>query len=213
MDLVQQRWFGYNPHAQPGQEFGKSPSKVKPKAKKNPKQKATNSRSKIQAEHAIQLDSDDDITETPPRKKARHAAKVDDDTEEEDSIKIQIYLNVKTPPPPAICVASRSIRQPAVKVTPHGPFIFDSQSNYSSFLTMIANAACAGHPDCLVRSGMEWRFDRPANSTRKPIMNEIGFQVMITSLLERKKDWTITVSMPPPTKHTNDVVCIATLPK
>jgi hypothetical protein len=54
---------------------------------------------------------------------------------------------------------------------------------------------------------MQWRFDRPANATKKPVTNETGFKVMITSLLERKKDWTITISMPPPNKHIDDVVC------
>ena len=67
--------------------------------------------------------------------------------------------------------------------------------------------ARAGHPDCLIRSGMQWRFDRPANAMKKPVTNETSFKFMITSLLEWNKDWTIAVSMLPPNKHVDDAVC------
>jgi hypothetical protein len=91
------------------------------------------------------------------------------------------------------------------KVTSRGPFLFSSSKNYDDFLAMISHGAGA-RPDCLVKSSMEWRFDRPANSLRKPIMNKTGFTVMMSGLRDRKKDWQITVSMAPPVKGVEDVV-------
>jgi len=156
-------------------------------------------------------DSDSDIEIVggllPPRKKIRQEPDEVEDTEgEEPTIKVQVYLNVETPPPPALHVGNQTIRQAAIKVTPRGPFIFDFANDYAAFLSMITIGARAGHPDCLVRSGMQWRFDRPANSSKKPVTNETGFKAMITTLLEWKKDWTIMVSMPPPIKHTDEVI-------
>ena len=93
----------------------------------------------------------------------------------------------------------------APKVTSRGPFLFSSSKNYNDFLAMISQGA-GTRPDCLVKSSMEWRFNRPANSSRKPIMNKTGFTVMMSGLRDRKKDWQITVSMAPPVKGVEDVV-------
>src|SRR5882762_7241163 len=134
-----------------------SKSKSQPKKRKN----AAESSSNIKTE-PTEPDDDSDIEiidSIPPCKKAKHndteeeSEKEGDEEEQEESTKIQIYLNVETPPPPQIRVGNRAVRQPAIKVTPRGPFIFDSNNNYIQFLSVIATGARAGHPDCLIRSG------------------------------------------------------------
>jgi hypothetical protein len=102
------------------------------------------------------------------------------------------------------------VKKMTPKVTSHGPFLFSSSKNYDDFLAMISQGAGV-HPDYLVKSSMEWCFDRPANSSRKPIMNKTGFTVMMSSLHDQKKDWQITVSMAPPVKGVEDVVSLSFL--
>jgi len=125
---------------------------------------------------------------------------------DEHTVEICMYVNVETAPPPALRVGGRVIKAPAVKITPRGPFTFESNTSYANFLAIIAKGVVAGSADCLVRAAMQWRFDRPQNAAKKPVTNEMGYKVMITTLLTRPKDYSITISMPPPTKHVNDVV-------
>ena len=93
------------------------------------------------------------------------------------TVDICMYVNIKTVPPPALHVGGRITKAPAVKITPQ-----------------------------LVRAGMQWRFDQPQNTAKKPVTNEMGYKVMITTLLTQPKDYSIMISMPPPMKHVNDVM-------
>ena len=120
-------------------------------------------------------------------------------------MKIHVYLNVKTPPPPVFRVGNRSVKQPTPKITRHGQFIFDSNVTYEDFLAMVVKAT-GTHNGCLVHTSMEWRFDKPSTSSRMLIMNQVGFEVMVASVCERNKDRMIIISMPPPMKGIEDVV-------
>jgi hypothetical protein len=149
-------------------------------------------------------DSEDHSSDAPWKKKCASVDKLD--AEEEEILKIHVYLNVKTPPPPVVHVGNCSVKQPAPKITRRGPFIFDSNVTYEDFLAMVAKGAgtCNG---CLVHASMEWCFDKPSTSSRMLIMNQVGFEVMVASVCERNKDRMIIISMPPPMKGIEDVVC------
>jgi hypothetical protein len=192
------KWFGYNPNPTNGVHFADAPPKDKQSGTKSKKRP-------VKSPMADQNDSDsEDHSSDAPRKKKR--ASIDElDAEEEEILKIHVYLNVETPPPPVVRVGNRSVKQPAPKITRRGPFIFDSSATYDDFLAMVAKGA-GTHNGCLVRASMEWHFDKPSTSSRKPIMNQVGFEVMVASVCERNKDRMIIISMPPPMKGIEDVV-------
>ena len=126
-------------------------------------------------------DSEDHSSDAPWKKKRTSVDKLD--AEEEEILIIHVYLNVKTPPPPVVCVGNRSVKQPAPKITRHGQFIFDSNVTYEDFLAMVVKAT-GTHNGCLVHTSMEWRFDKPSTSSRTLIMNQVGFKVMVASVCE-----------------------------
>lgn len=165
-----------------------------PPAKKTKTGAGVNGKGKAKAK---EIDMQQDVVEVTDEEGA-----VDD----EERVEICMYVNVETPPPPMLRVGGRVTKAPAIKITPRGPFILYSTASYTEFLSVIAKGVVAGSTDCLTRALMEWRFDRPQNAAKKPVTNEMGYKVMMKTILERKKDHCVTVSMPPPTKHVNDVV-------
>lgn len=77
---------------------------------------------------------------------------------------------------------------------------------YTNFLSTVARAVrCA--PTSLIPAQMQWKFDRPGNAQYKPIMDQNGYRVMISTVVGRHKDFVISISMPPPTPSVQDVVC------
>jgi hypothetical protein len=45
---------------------------------------------------------------------------------------------------------------------------------------------------------MEWRYEKPANDPKKPLVSAEGFKAMNISLLERKTGFVLYISIPPP---------------
>ena len=116
-----------------------------------------------------------------------------------------MYVNVKTPPPPPVRVASHVTKLPGPKITVRGPFTFQSNISYANFLSIVAKGVGMCSANCIVQAEMQWRFYRPANTAKRLVTNEEGYEAMITTILTKSKDYAITVSIPPPTKHVNDV--------
>jgi hypothetical protein len=129
---------------------------------------------------------------------------------EEHHVKVLMYVNVETPPPPPVRVAGRVTKLPGPKITVRGPFAFQSNISYADFLSIVAKGVGTRSANCIVRAEMQWRFDRPANAAKRPVTNEEGYEAMITTILTKSKDYAITVSIPPPTKHVDDVVSFVT---
>jgi len=197
-ELVREKWFGYKPNAPNGQGFADDPPKKR--RRKTPAASGDNV-----------IDIEDDAQGSSKAKKGKRVKRAlseeseGDGNEEDVPFDVCVFLNVETPPPPIARVGNRPVKKMTPKVTARGPFLFSSSKNYDDFLAMISHGVGA-RPDCLVKSSMEWRFDRPVNSSRKPIMNKTGFTVMMSGLRDRKKDWQITVLMAPPVKDVEDVV-------
>jgi len=124
---------------------------------------------------------------------------------EEHNVKVLMYVNVETPPPP-VHVTGRVAKPLGPKITVRGPFAFQSNISYADFLSIVAKGVGTRSTNCIIRAEMQWRFDRPANAAKRPVTNGEGYEAMITTILTKSKDYTITVSIPPPTKHVDDVV-------
>jgi hypothetical protein len=199
-EIVREKWFGYKPNAPNGMGFTDDPPKKQKRKRKTPAASGDN-----------MIHVEDDTQGNSKAKKGKRVRRAlsekseGDDDDEDLPFDVCVFLNVETPPPLIARVGNRPVKKMPPKVTSRGPFLFPSSKNYNDFLAMISQGV-GTRPDCLVKSSMEWRFDRPLNSSRKPIMNATGFTVMMSGLRDRKKDWQITVSMVPPVKGVEDMV-------
>jgi hypothetical protein len=61
-------------------------------------------------------ESDDNASKAPCKKK-KHTSVEEAYEEEEETMKIQVYLNVETPPLPVVRVGSHPVKQPPPKIT------------------------------------------------------------------------------------------------
>jgi hypothetical protein len=68
---------------------------------------------------------------------------------------------------------------------------------YPEFLAMLAKG-CRTNANHLPVNQMEWKFDRPVNSAKKSLSNATGYQVIIKTVKDRRKDFVFSVYMPPP---------------
>ncbi|KAJ7850602.1 hypothetical protein B0H13DRAFT_1905584 [Mycena leptocephala] len=66
------------------------------------------------------------------------------------------------------------------------------------FLLIIATG-CHTKISNLPIASLKWKFDRPANAAKKGLTNKTAYDVMIKSLVDRKKDYVFSVYMQPPT--------------
>jgi hypothetical protein len=128
----------------------------------------------------------------------------------EHNAKVLMYVNVEMPPPPPVHVTSRVAKPLGPKITVRGPFTFQSNISYADFLLIVAKGVGTRSTNCIIRAEMQWRFDRLANAAKRPVTNREGYEAMITTILTKSKDYAITVSIPPPTKHVDDVVSSVT---
>ncbi|KAJ7460444.1 hypothetical protein B0H11DRAFT_2198948 [Mycena galericulata] len=109
-----------------------------------------------------------------------------------------VYLYVQASPPPLVQVRrNTAAKAPAPKITPVGPFLFQSSLSYADFLAMLAKG-CRTKANHLPVNSMEWKFDCPTNSAKKPLSNADGYTAMIKTVKDRRKDFVFSVYMPPP---------------
>lgn len=152
-------------------------------------------------------DSDIEILDTPPpKKKSKTSSRrsVDED-EPDDSVSMAFCVEVQTPAPPVLAVRKTSTKPLAPKTTELGPYKLNSSSLYSDFLHIVAKG-CQTKTANLDLASMKWRPDRPNNAKPKPLTNETGYDVMITTLLGRRKDYNFTILMSPPSAVKKELV-------
>lgn len=209
---VQQRWFKFKPVDPAVSKASGKKRKSKSKSKTQPtgnaeKQLAANS-SKVKVEPGFtpddgDNDSDVEIVESVIKKAKLKVQTVDED--DDASVQISVYISVSSAAPPLTRVGTCTIKAPPPKITPRGPFTFSSSLVYKPFLSLVAKAVrCL--PTSLVASQMQWKFDRPGNAQQRPIMDEVGYNVMITTIVGWHKDFVISISMPLPAPSIQDVV-------
>src|SRR4051812_228683 len=86
-----------------------------------------------------------------------------------------------------------------------GPLIFTTTIEKEQFtLNLAANVPC--QLVALPRSKLRWRFEKHAKDMEKPLTSDAGFNTMIATLMERKKDRVVIITMPPPQETKENIV-------
>ncbi|KAK6981404.1 putative proline-rich protein [Favolaschia claudopus] len=151
-----------------------------------------------------QDDGDLDIEQAPAKRRLSTPIDVDDDDEDDPEPppplpkNVMFFcLEVEAPSPQILAVRKNNAKPVPPKTTVLGPFKFKSSIRFPQLLDRIAQA-CQTTKEDLVLPSLEWKFDRPQNSKRRPLTSEVGLELAIKSLLERRKDFSFTVFMAPP---------------
>ncbi|CAA7264084.1 unnamed protein product [Cyclocybe aegerita] len=92
--------------------------------------------------------------------------------------------------------------------TTRGPFFFTVETSHNEFLqSVVACAASGTHVpsiNAINQSQLFWKLNVPANNKKKPLANVQGYRALIlkvAALLNKKKDVTITIILPPLLKN------------
>ncbi|KAJ7866871.1 hypothetical protein B0H13DRAFT_1897856 [Mycena leptocephala] len=176
---VQQRWFLYNPKTCSRCKQQNTFSPMSSPTKQSTSGKRMNPKPDAAAENDIDIDSDSSIEILPslPRNKRKRASPEVTEDDEDDSVDMKFEASPAT-----------NIGIGAVQVQIHHQ------------LPQILATGCHTSTANFSIASMKWKFDRPGNAAKKPFANETVFDVMITSLKDRKKDYVCSVFMLPPTE-------------
>lgn len=133
----------------------------------------------------VELGSDDEVETVELRgKKAKKAQK------------ITAYIHIQTP---AVVQTKGRAKTAESKPIVKGPCFFTSEDNYEKFKETLAKSI-----PCKLKllpiMQMYWRYEKPANDSKKPLSSAAGFEALKDSLLDRKKDFVIFIMIPPPAK-------------
>jgi hypothetical protein len=139
-------------------------------------------------------------------KKRKQSVPDNDDGDSNESVEMSCYVYVETPPPASLNIRKNPTKPLPIQSTELGPFKFDSSTDFPEFLSTIATA-CQSTVNNLPVSSLKWKFDRPKNAEKKGLTNKTAYDVMITSLKDRKKDYVFSVFMAPPMFVKKELVC------
>ncbi|KAF9470295.1 hypothetical protein BDN70DRAFT_889159 [Pholiota conissans] len=146
----------------------------------------TRSKSKTDQE----LDGDSDDASASKKKKLKQ-----DTSEQIQRVTAYIHVQLPTPKHP---VSSRSkSKADAPPVSVRGPCFFTIDQTFNDFRAVIAKALPC-KLKLLHSENVTWKYEKPANDTKKPLSSAVGYEAMIMSLAERKVNHVIQVFMPPP---------------
>lgn len=109
-----------------------------------------------------------------------------------------VYIHIEPPPLPA-SRGPKSMKTAQQKPIQKGPFFHNVMDDFATFKFKLAKALPC-KIELMPFTQMEWRYEKPASDKKKPMSAELGYEAMVTSLKERKKDLVVYVSMPPPAK-------------
>ena len=126
--------------------------------------------------------------------------------------RVTAYIDIVSP--------ARSTKTKETTIT-HGPFFFTTETTHCEFLQLVATCASDSNhifPVASINQGqLLWKLNVPANDKKKPLSNEQGYQALIAILtnwlMEKSKDSTITLIMPPLLKnvHVSDPLLFTVL--
>ncbi|RXW20577.1 hypothetical protein EST38_g5275 [Candolleomyces aberdarensis] len=167
-----------------------SDAKSRKKSSSKPSSKAGSKDRKTEKEKAVKA---------PKPASKRKKDDLSDDSEE--AVQVTAYVHIATPTPKS---SGKSKKATASAAVIRGPCIFDLDATFPEFKRELAGAV-----ECRVSNlpkGLFWTYDKPANDSKKPLLNLKGYDAMITSLTTASKkaaNLVIKVHMPPPA--TDDV--------
>ncbi|KAJ3500782.1 hypothetical protein NLJ89_g9638 [Agrocybe chaxingu] len=133
-------------------------------------------------------DDDEEESEVPPAKKMKVLPEV------------TAYVDIITP--------SRGVKGKESSIT-RGPFFFTTAMSHHRFLQSVVTCAsdnAISSVNAINQQQLTWKLHVPANDKKKPLANADGYQALISrigSLLEKGKDATLTVFLPPLLKTSN----------
>jgi len=78
-----------------------------------------------------------------------------------------------------------------------GPCFFQIHQTYDEFRAILAKELPC-KLKLLPTDHVTWKYEKPANNPKKPLASSSGYEALILSLKERKADYVIVISMPPP---------------
>ncbi|KAJ7438218.1 hypothetical protein B0H11DRAFT_2358896 [Mycena galericulata] len=196
---VRNRWFRYKPKSNSSKNTANYSPISSPAKKNNKNNKKPKHTTHDENEENYLSDSDSSIEVlAPPKKKKKRTTTDTNDSGDDEAVEMSFYLYVETPAPPVLNVRKGSTKALPPQRTELGPFIFMSSINYTDFLHIISTG-CRTKTANLALSSVQWKFDRPANATKKSLSNEAAYKVMMKSIKERRKDYVFSVYMAPPT--------------
>jgi hypothetical protein len=80
-----------------------------------------------------------------------------------------------------------------------GPFFFFGNTDFTSFQALLSKTLpCSA--TSLNWNKIMWKFDIPANSRPKNLSNQVGYEAMVSNIVERKKNYIVRILTPPPAK-------------
>jgi hypothetical protein len=116
------------------------------------------------------------------------------DSTPEPSIKVTAYIDVII----TQAVPARK-KQASSNALQRGPFFFFDNTTFQSFQSLVAKTLPCS-PSALSWNKITWKFDTPANSQPKNLADHIGFEAMLSNVVERKKNYVVRILTPPPAK-------------
>jgi hypothetical protein len=162
------------------------------RAKANERQRESRKRKKAEKEKAKEMvkHSEVDDSESEPDDEVELRGK-----KAKQAQKITAYIHIQTPAVQTKGRAKTAESKPIVK----GPCFFTSNDNYETFKETLAKSI-----PCKLKllpiTQMHWRYEKPANDSKKPLSSAAGYEALKDSLLDRKKDFVLFIMIPPPAK-------------
>jgi len=168
------------------------------------------------AEEVIGFEDEQRVVEGAPERDIVSIAGPDSDLELETDDEEPAPKKMKTPPNITAYIdivnPPRSTKSKETTVT-RGPFFFTTETTHFEFLQLIASAATEKNIpiiNSINQAQLLWKLNVPANDKKKLLTNEQGYQALIAILknrvtVEKSKDSSITVIMPPLLKNTSSV--------
>jgi len=134
-------------------------------------------------------DSDDSFNSNAAKKQKQDAT--------EQKVTVYIHVQSLAPPPRQVSNSRSKGKADPVPVAIRGPCFFQLDQTYDDFKGIIAREL-----PCKLRllptAQVTWKYEKPANDPKKPLLNNAGYEAMVISLAERKSNHVIVISMPPP---------------
>jgi hypothetical protein len=109
--------------------------------------------------------------------------------------KVTIYVEIHPPAPQQSSRAAKKSTRPMI--IKKGPAFFTLNDDFDEFKKIIAKTIPC-KPKLLPVDKMEWRYEKPANDLKKPLVSVEGFEAMNISLLECKTGFVLYISIPLP---------------
>lgn len=161
--------------------------------KRNMKKAQEQPKRKKSASPELDESSDDAVTASNSKltKKQRH------DSEPEPT-RITAYIHVQSTAPPTQARTSRArTKAEAPPVSIQGPCFFTTDNSFFEFRAILASTLPC-RLSLLPSAQVQWKYEKPNNDTKKPLSNLSGYEAMVISLSERKKEHVVQIFMPPP---------------